>query len=209
MNKHRHRRITKTLFSGCIFGFLFVILALTPVLATPYGYGTYGSCAYQVCSISVTTSGSIDLELVPDSSGVHTIEGDEVEVTTNSSEGYTLQLESASATETGLVGDDDTIAATSGTPASPVALTGNQWGYRVDGLANFGVGPTSAVENQSTTTHTFAGLSLLGNPTTIKNTASPATTGDTTTVWYGVRADTSLASGEYTNTVLYTATINP
>lgn len=205
----KNRLITKALFGGYIFSIVFAALALTPALATPYGYGTYGSCAYQQCSISVTTSGSIDLELTPDSSGVHTIEGDEVEVTTNSSQGYTLQLESASATQAGLVGDDDTIAATTGTPASPSVLTGNQWGYRVDGLASFGSGPTSAVQNQAATSHTFAGLSLLGSPTTIKNTSSPATTGDLTTVWYGVRADNSLASGEYNGTVRYTATTNP
>lgn len=176
--------------------------------ATPYGYGTYGSCQYQVCSISIETQGAVNLPLTPTSSGVQTIASDEVEVTTSSSQGYTLQLESASATETGLVGDDGAIVATSGSVSSPAVLSMNEWGFRVD-EGVFGTGPTSAVTDSPSSSLTFAGITTLGSPATVKTTDEPATSGDVTSVWYSVRADTHTVSGTYTGTVVYTATINP
>ncbi|MBW4062073.1 hypothetical protein HJC99_05875, partial [Candidatus Saccharibacteria bacterium] len=45
------------------------------------------------------------------------------------------------------------------------------------------------------------------SPNTLKTTSGTASN-DTTTVWYGVAADTTQPSGTYTNSVTYTATAN-
>lgn len=177
--------------------------------ASPYGYGSYGSCAYQECSITMETDSTVSLPVTPTDSGVYTIAEDVVEVTTNSSEGYTLQLASASLSENGLVGDDDTIETSSGTTASPVTLASNRWGFRVDGFDGFGMGPTTPVTNQSSSALTFAGIPLSGSPITINTTSEEATSGDSTSVWYGIHVNNSVPAGTYTATVVYTAVMNP
>lgn len=176
------------------------------VSANPYGRGEYGLCNYgDACTISVATLGTVSLSLDPTPSGVFTIDKDQVTVVSNSVDGYTLTLESASGTENSLVGTVDELTAVSGTTASPTTLTGNEWGFRIDSYDGFGAGPTSAITSQSSSSLTFAGVPLNGSPTTIKTTSS-ATAGDNTDVWYGARADFGVAPDTYSQTVVYTAT---
>ena len=177
--------------------------------ASKYGVSQYGRCNYQdACEISITTSGTVSLPVTPTASSVYTIQKDSVTITTNSDDGYTLTLESDSSAADGdeFKGPSSNIlASTSGTISSPSALGVNEWGYRIDSIAGFGSGPTSAVSNVSSSSLTFAGISLYGSPTTIKTTSSSAPTGDTTEVWYGVRVDISKPSGIYSRSVIYTA----
>lgn len=186
-----------------------LMLLLTPLtLAAPYGTGKYSACTYgEGCNISLSTSGTVDLDVLPTASGVVTIEKDEVTVTTNSSTGFELRLESSSGSENGLINGPNSIGAVSGTAVSPAVLGLNQWGYRVDGLSGFGAGPTGSIQNQPSSSLEFAGLPLLGSPQVIKTTASSAPSGDTTEVWYGVRADMDRPAGSYTATVVYTAIV--
>lgn len=192
---------------GGVMLFILMFYPAAHLSAVRYGEGSYGVCNYgQGCNISITTSGTVALSATPTVSGVYTIAEDVVEVTTNSPDGYTLTLETDSATENSLDGSDGSISAVSGTPASPVTLSMNEWGFRVDGLSGFGAGPTSPVTNQASSSVTFAALPFMNSAATIKTTAGPALSGDTTDVWYGVRVDTSLPAGTYTRTVTYTAT---
>ncbi len=191
-----------------IFSMLFgAILVLAPVaFASLYGRGVYGSCQYgSGCTLSLSTSGNVNLTLAPESGSKWSIAGDEVEVTTNSIDGYTLSLEMSSATVNALTDGAATLPAAAGTVDDPVALGNNEWGFRVDNLGDFGAGPTTAVTNSFYNDQLFAGVTLLGDPATIRTTNNDVPTGEITDVWYGIRATDSLTSGSYTGTVVYTA----
>lgn len=174
-----------------------------------YGSGKYGSCTYgDACSITLTSNGSISVDITPDSTGRCTIQKDIASVTTDDSNGYTLTLADSS-TNTSLSDGSGTIPATSATFASPAALTANKWGYRVDGLGSFGSGPTVAQSNISPPSTVFAGIKASNQTAdTIAVTALAANPAVDTTVWYGACADTSVSSGAYTTQVTYTATTN-
>lgn len=156
-------------------------------------------------TISMTTSGTVNLNVTPLSGGAQTSASDTVTVATNNAAGYTLTLADSDATTT-LVNGANTIAAHSGTYAAPTPLANNSWGYHIDGLGTFGTG--GAVESSvATSAIKYAGVPATGAPQTIKTTAAVAA-GDVTTVWYGVKADTTKPNGAYTDTVTYTATTN-
>lgn len=156
--------------------------------------------------ISISTSSTVTLGLTPTAGGVVSSASDTVSVSTNNANGYALTLADSDAT-TNLVSGGNTIAAHTGTQASPTALANNTWGYRVVNVGGFGASAYSAETNNTSSASTWAGVPATGSPNTIKTTASTAS-GDTTTVWYGVKANSSKANGTYTDTVTYTATTN-
>lgn len=187
-------------------------LGLTSTLALPtvVGAATANTTISSVVSpvISVfTTSGTVNANVTPTGAGAQTIASDTVTVSTNDSAGYTLTL-AANTANTNLVSGSNNIAASSGTQTTPVVQVVNTWGYRVDGVGGFGAGPTSSASNQAISgTVKFAGVPATGSANTIKTTATTASS-DTTSVWYGVAANTSQPSGTYTQTVTYTCTAN-
>lgn len=183
-----------------------MLLAAPYVMASPYGRGTYGTCDYNDgCSISVSTSGEVELEINPTWEGVHNIYKDDVEVTTNSSLGYSLTLNAPSSSDNTLAGDADSITACSGTFSTPDYLGMNQWGFRIDGVGGFGAGPTVEVQNEAVSPLKFAGVPTQTSPVEIKETDTSAPTGDVTTVWYGIRVDDTIEAEVYTGAVVYTA----
>lgn len=155
--------------------------------------------------ISITTDTPVAVSLTPTSGGVVSSSSDTVTVDTNNSAGYTLTLADNDA-NTNLVSGGNNIAAHVGTQASPTALANNTWGYAVASVGGFDASYSTETDNASSTS-LWAGVPATGSPNTLKTTASTAT-GDTTTVWYGVRVNTSQPSGVYTDTVTYTATTN-
>ncbi len=174
-----------------------------------YGSGAYGSCKYGVaCDISLSTNGSLSLNITPTASGRCTIHSDSPSVLTDDTNGYTLTVADSS-TNTSLVNGGSTIATTSGTVSSPATLSGNSWGFRVDGLGGFGAGPTTNQDSVARGSITFSSIKA-SNVTadTIASTSAAANPAVTTTVWYGACADTTVSSGTYTTTVLYTAVAN-
>ncbi len=197
----------KRLILLILFGFTLVYPSL--LMATPYGIGKYGSCTYDnTCTISLTTTGSVNLDSTPTASGVYTISDDEVTVTTNSTAGYTLTMESDAddGLATALVAPGSlSIAAVSGTPAAPQTLSGNTWGFRIDGFSGFGSGPTSAIQNQASNSLEFAAITPLGTSTTIRTNTTGAESGELTRVWYGLKINSSKQAASYTRTVVYTA----
>lgn len=153
-----------------------------------------------------TTSGTVTLgALTPDSTGRQSINKDTVTVSTNDTDGYTLTLKDADTTYT-LASGGNSFAASSGTPASPSALTNNTWGWRVDSLSGFGAGPTSAISSQAPSSLTFAAIPANGSPATLKTTSAAGSS--SVDVWYSARANDSQPTGTYTDTVTYTATVN-
>lgn len=195
-----------------------VILALAGLLviavpfvsqAAPYGTGTYGTCLYGSCNtIELSSSGAVNIDVTPiGTSRTCTVQSDTLSVTTPSSTGYTLTMSSTDTTTT-MVASGSTVAANSGTPASPASLAVNRWGYRVDGLGSFGAGPTTAMSNTTAALGTFAGLPASTSPVTIATRASTPPSPDTTKVWYGICVNNTTPSGTYSRQVLYTAVIN-
>lgn len=156
--------------------------------------------------ISVTTSTNVAINLTPTPGGVVSSSSDTVTVNTNNTAGYTLTLADADAT-TSLASGGNTIAAHAGTQAVPTALAANTWGYRVVGVGGFGASAYSAETNNTSSTSTWAGMPATGSPNTLKTTSSTAAN-DVTTVWYGVKVDSSQPNGVYSDTVTYTATTN-
>lgn len=155
--------------------------------------------------ISISTSTTVAFAVTPTLAGSASSASDTVTVSTNRSSGYNLKLEDNDAANT--LSGPGTIAATSGTFASPAAMSANSWGYRVDGAGTFGAGPTSAQTDAASLSGTWAAVPALGSPNTIKTTASTAS-GDVTTVWYGAFVTTAKTDGLYSDVVKYTATTN-
>ena len=186
--------------------FLSVAFGSTAIVAASTANTTISSVISPVLSV-FTTNGTVNANVTPTSGGAQTIASDTVTISTNDSSGYDLQLAESSGTTT-LTSGSDTIPASSGTQTTPVVMAVNTWGYRVDTLGGFGSGPTSSQNSAAISgSIKFAGVPASGSPNTLKSTSGVATN-DTTTVWYGVAANTSQASGTYTNTVTYTATTN-
>lgn len=179
---------------------------MSAVVSAATASTTISSVISPVISL-LTTNGTVNANVTPTGSGAQTVSSDTVTVSTNDSSGYTLQLGETGAGTT-LVSGGNTIPASSGTQATPAAMSVNTWGYRVDSLGGFGAGPTSSQSNTAISgSIKFAAVPASGSPNTLKDTSGTATN-DTTTVWYGVAANTSQPSGTYTNSVTYTATSN-
>jgi hypothetical protein len=183
------------------------VLALgsTAVVSALTASTTISSSISSVISL-LTTNGTVNVNVVPTGAGAQTIASDTATVSTNDTSGYTLLLAETGGSSN-LVSGGNNIPASSGTQASPATMAVNTWGYRLDSVGGFGAGPTSAVSSVAIGSLKFAPVPATGSPDTLKATSGTATN-DTTTVWYGVAANTSQASGTYTNSVTYTATAN-
>lgn len=189
-----------------------VVLGLFVLLALPITAGAVTETADVTVNatvnlyITMTTSGSVAVNVTPAAGGAQTTQSDTVTISTNSTTGYTLTLSDTDA-NTSLINGNASVNASSGTQVSPIVLINNSWGYRVDGLGGFGAGPGSATSNQSSNPLTFAGVPASGSPNTLRTTASAAVN-QVTTVWYSAKIDTSKPNGPYSDSVTYTATTN-
>jgi hypothetical protein len=179
-----------------------------PAAGINYSAGTYGSCTYDTCSISLTTSGSISVNVTPSAgSTTCTVSSDVVTATTDSNTGYTVSLADSDTSNT--LNGPVSIPTSAATSSSPVALAANTWGYRVDGVAGFGSGPTSTINSGAAPSWTFAGVPISSDTPGLIRTTSVADSGAVnTSVWYGICANSSLQSGAYSDGVTYTAVIN-
>jgi hypothetical protein len=178
--------------------------------AINYSAGTYGSCTYDTCSIGLTSTPTVAVNVTPSGGGATcSVQSNSVTATTDSSTGYTVTVNNTD-TNSILNGPNaNTIASVGGTAASPVALTANTWGYRVDSVAGFGAGPTSVLSNGAIPVTTFAAIpSSASAGGVIKTTSSATGSGVAESVWYGVCVNTSKPSGSYSDAVIYTALIN-
>ncbi len=195
--------------SAAVSMLLAVCMPAFALTSGTYGSSTYGSCNYgAVCSVTLISNGNVALNVTPTASGNCTVQSDQASVQTDDANGYTLMLSDAT-TNTALVNGGSSINAGGGTLASPAALTPNAWGYRVDGLGSFGSGPTTAQSNISPNATSFAAIKASNaSADIIASTTSAANPAVATTIWYGVCANTNVASGSYSTQVTYTAVAN-
>lgn len=197
-----------SVYVTAVTGAFTALTFLSSVAAGTFGSGTFGTCQFGSCSITLATNGAVSLDITPTPSGRCTTQSDSVLVTTDNSSGYTLTI-SSSTENTNLLNGSETIAASSATVISPTALANNRWGFRVDGQAGFGSGPTTAATNATPSGLTYAGIvPSTSTAATLKVTDAPATPSDATTVWYSVCADTDTVSGSYGAEAMYTAVTN-
>ncbi len=182
-----------------------VLVAGTAMVSALTATSTISSSLGAVISL-LTTSGTVNVDVTPTGSGAQSINNDIVTVSTNDTAGYTLTLEETGAS-TDLVSGSNTIPHSAGSQTTPVAMSANTWGYRVDGVGGFGAGPTTQQTNIAIGSIKFAAVPDNGSANIIKTTSGVASN-DTTNVWYGVAANTTQPFGTYTNSVTYTATTN-
>jgi hypothetical protein len=182
-------------------------LVLAPAVANAVT-GTTTVNAVVGSTISIATSGTVNLAITPTAGGSATSASDSVVVTTNRSTGYNLKINAGAAT---LSSGGNSIAAAPGTIAAPVALGTNTWGFRFDD-ASAGTGFTAApATTAETNVAALTNTKWAAVPTTaatIKTTSAAATSGDTTAIFYGAKVDTTKPDGTYTGTVTYTAVVN-
>ncbi len=162
-----------------------ILLIMSPsVFAQPYGMGKYDeNVPYgSETSITISTNGNVTIPITPTETGTLGTSNSTVTVTSTDVVGYKLYIRASGAT-TNMINGPDTLPASAN--GSPAALAVNTWGYNTDGSSN------------------FVGIAL--TDTLIKNTTGPFSSGDNTTVTYGVKIDNSKPAGNYAATVLYTA----
>jgi hypothetical protein len=155
----------------------------TDVQASPYGAGKYSANVPYggQTQLSIATSGGVNLSVLPTSGGTLATGSGTVTVTSTDVVGYKLYIRSVSTTN--LTSPQGTIPASAN--VSPAALSVNTWGYNLDASSNFVGTSTSDI--------------------LIRTATGPYTSGDVTTVTYGVRVNNSKPAGSYTTTVVYTA----
>lgn len=187
-------------------------LVAAAVIALPIATTTYAATSTSTINgtvnstITVNSSGPVAISTAPTSVAVASSAKDTVSVSTNNESGYTLTLETNTA-DRNLNNASESITPSSGTLNSPAPLADNTWGYRVDAAGGF-TGTTVAETNVTSSAHDWAGVPESGNGDTIKTTTTTASN-DETDVWYAMSADSSMPSGTYSNTVVYTATAQP
>ncbi|PLS81098.1 hypothetical protein CYG49_03145 [Candidatus Saccharibacteria bacterium] len=195
-----------------IFLIIILIMPAPRVLGLTYGTGGYGNCQFNTCGItlSLASGGMNALSITPTSSGSCTIKKESATIVTGSDTGFSLMLQDGDADNSLKTVSGSSIASISGTVATPTALAVNTWGFRVDGVGGFGVGPTSEVTNVATPSSLFAAVPLsTGSAATIAKTAvSTGSTGVTVNTFFGSCIDTSKESGQYTDAVIFTAIVN-
>lgn len=171
------------------------------------GTGAYSATATgQVRYITLSAPTSVDIAVTPAGGTKMSSKSANVLVATNAATGYKLSL-STQSTNRNLTNGSQTIAPTAGTQTAPIALSGSVWGYRVNGIGNFG-STTTAENNVASSAYTWAGVPDHAAPHVIRTTTVANPTAETTAVWYGVSVTGSQQSGIYTATVTYTAINN-
>ena len=171
------------------------------------GTGAYSATATgQVRYITLSAPTSVDIAVTPAGGTKMSSKSANVLVATNAATGYKLSL-STQSTNRNLTNGSQTIAPTAGTQTAPIALSGSAWGYRVNGIGNFG-STTTAENNVASSAYTWAGVPDHAAPHVIRTTTVANPTVETTAVWYGVSVTGSQQSGIYTATVTYTAINN-
>ena len=171
------------------------------------GTGAYSATATgQIRYITLSAPTSVDIAVTPAGGTKMSSKSANVLVATNAATGYKLSL-STQSTNRNLTIGSQTIAPIAGTQTAPVALSGSAWGYRVNGIGNFG-STTIAENNVASSAYTWAGVPDHAAPHVIRTTTVANPTAETTAVWYGVSVTGSQQSGIYTATVTYTAINN-
>jgi hypothetical protein len=170
-------------------------------------------CTLQISSGS---SASLNVSFTASVSNACAINSDNVTVTSGNSTGYKLYLMGLNSS--GYLTGSTNISSTTYTRTTSTGLPYNTWGYRIDDTSslgtNFGAGPTTTSTNPNAVNfakvpYPWTNTAPVSNMDLIESPSTAQAGGKTTKVWYGICANTSIPSGAYTDTVIYTAITNP
>jgi len=217
--KHlKYLQICQALLASCLL--LIFIVPIGINADSNYSNGSYGSCAYGVaCSstLSITSGGTVSLNVVfSNLSSACKINSDSVTVATNNSTGYKLYLMGLNSS--GYLTGSTNISSTTYTRTTSTGLPYNTWGYRIDDTSslgtNFGAGPTTTSTNPNAVNfakvpYPWTNTAPVSNMDLIESPSTAQAGGKSTVVWYGICANTTIPSGAYTDTAIYTAITNP
>ena len=167
--------------------------------------------------LSISVAPTVNLDLSPTADGTMTIGSSSIAVSTSSPSGFRLYLgmTGTNSTTNSLIHtvDNTKTITSSGTLASPTALSNGTWGYAFSGtrtaenpvVSNNGFDATYTTQESATPTSAkFAAVPVSTAPA--EKVAETNALGDASlTVYYGIKAGYETASGSYTNKVLYTA----
>lgn len=172
-----------TTLLAIIFALLTSVIFAPVSVAQPYGKGIYNAnVPYgSQTSLSIATSGNVNIPITPTSSGVLATGASTITVTSTDVKGYKLYIRALTNTNMDNLG---TLLSASAN-VSPASLATNTWGYNTDASTN------------------FAGITL--SDILIRSITTPASSGDITTVTYGIKLDLAKPAGNYISTVIYTA----
>lgn len=172
-----------TLVLGLILTLILGISLPTISHASPYGKGVYGAnVPYgSQTALSIATNGNVTIPITPTTSGVLATGTSTVTVTSTDVMGFKLYIRALTNTNMNNLG----ALLPASVNGSPAALATNTWGYNTDASSN------------------FTGMTL--TDTLIRSMTTPASTGDVTSVTYGMKLDLAKPAGNYTATVIYTA----
>ncbi len=173
-------------FKLLVLGLSLIVVLLTAshvALASPFGIGVFGANVPfgSETSLTISTDGNVSIPVTPTPTGVLATSTSNVTITSTDVVGYKLYIRANS--NTSLNNGGSNIVASSN--VSPAALSVNTWGYNTDASTN------------------FAGVTL--SDVLIRTGTGPYTSGDLTTLTYGLKIDDSLPAGNYSSTIVYTA----
>ncbi len=159
------------------------IIVVFTAHAAPYGDGVYNAHVPYggETQLSIATTGSISIPISPTSSGALGTGNSVVTVTSTDVAGYKLYIRAL--TNSSLVNGGSSIVASSNVAAGSLAT--NTWGYNITGLSTF--------------------IGLTTSDVQLKSLTGPASTGDVTTVTYGIYIDQTKTPGAYSSDIIYTA----
>ncbi len=151
---------------------------------------------YNSSTISVSNDNAVDIDITPTSEQKVYSATNTLNITNSCEYGATITLSTNSNSDTEAAnnlirtGADD-LAKTI-TPTAGDNLIDNSWGFSIDNGETF-----HAVPAKDKT------------PATIYNSSSATSSAETVNIKYGVKLDTNIPSGNYSNDVLYTVAVKP
>ena len=180
--------------------------------------------------INMATTGTVNMSIEATPDGAMAVAKDTVNVKTNSKT-YKIYVSMNSSEANGnrlnlggSAGASSYFAPVNGSATAPVALGNNTWGWSLaldnvnasdTTLSSYGFNDVYTMSDGTTsdgqtgqalnTNQKFAAMPLIGSEALIASGTAATTSGTNYDVYYGAKANTALASGTYSNTVLYTA----
>ena len=146
--------------------------------------------------IAMTTNvptGTLAIPITPTDSGALGKNELQIRISTNNQTGYTLTMNSeTNTTALAHLTESATIPSTTSPIATPTSLPTNTWGW---------------VKGAASATTTFSLIPPLSTPHNITITDAPNTS-DTTTLTFAANVDYTQTSGDYANTLVFSATTN-
>lgn len=163
---------------------------------------------YYINATSSALNGSINMNVDATPGGTMAVVKDTLNIKSNVPNGYNIYIAMKDTNALKLDNSSATLPATSGTFASPTALSVNTWGYAIAKSTtgapsnNFNTSYNPSIPDKNSV---WAALPVKGNDQLIQSITTPnSDTGINADVFYGANISTALTSGIYRGEIVYT-----